>query len=147
MSVWTAYCNQCQRLLYLSQSDDHFCPVCSSPVVATAPDDRNAYLQERLAKNEVSFRSLNETIERAASGNGHHKARFMCECTNEDCSEELELALAEYERVRRDHSRFLVVLGHEDERVEIVVQRNGSYSIVEKTGDARRIVERADPRT
>jgi hypothetical protein len=147
MSVWTAYCNECQRLLYLGESDDHFCPVCSSPVVATAPEDRNAYLQKRLAKNEVSFRSLNETREKAATGNGHHRARFVCECTNEDCSKEIELTLAEYEGVRRDRSRFLVVLGHEDERVEIIVHRNGSYSVVQKTGEARKVVERADPRT
>jgi hypothetical protein len=144
MSVWTAYCNQCQRLLYLGQSDDRFCPVCSSPVVATAPDDRNAYLQERLAKNEVSFRSLNEDKERAAAGNGHHRAQFMCECTNKDCSEEVELTLVEYESVRRNRSSFLVMLGHEDERVEVIVKRNGSYSIVEKTGEARRVVERTD---
>jgi hypothetical protein len=121
--------------------------VCSSPVVATAPEDRNAYLQKRLAKNEVSFRSLNETIEKAATGNGHHRARFVCECTNEDCGKEIELTLAEYEAVRRDRSRFLVVLGHEDERVEIIVHRNGSYSVVQKTGEACKVVERADPRT
>jgi hypothetical protein len=147
MSVSTAFCSRCQRLLYLGQNDARFCPVCSSPVVATAPGDRNAYLQERLAKNEVSFRSFNEAIERSATGNGHHRANFMCECTNEDCSEGVELTLAEYERVRRDHSRFLVVLGHEDERVEIIVDRNGTYSIVEKTGKARRVVEGTDPRT
>jgi hypothetical protein len=31
--------------------------------------------------------------------------------------------------------------------VEIIVHRNGSYSVVQKTGEARKVVERADPRT
>ena len=147
MPVSTAYCKQCQRLLYLSDGDENFCPVCSSPVVATSTSDENGHLQRRLARNEVSFRSLNETIERAAEGNGHHRARFLCECTDKDCSEVLELTLEEYEGLRKSHSRFLVVRGHEDERIEIIVERNGSYSIVEKTGEARALAERTDPRT
>jgi hypothetical protein len=146
MPIWTAYCNHCQRLLYLGENDDHFCPVCSSPVLPTQPDDRNAYLQGRLAKNETAFRSLNESIEKVAASNGHHRAPFKCECTDPDCNEELELTLSEYESVRRDHSRFLVVLGHEDERVEIIVQRHEDYSIVEKVGEARAVAEGADPR-
>jgi hypothetical protein len=40
-----------------------------------------------------------------------------------------------------------VVLGHEDERVEIVVDRNATYSVVEKTGGARKVVEGTDPRS
>jgi hypothetical protein len=146
MPVSTAYCNQCRRLLYLSQKEDQYCPVCSSPVVVTGGDG-NVYLQKRLARNEASFRSLNEIIERSANGDGHHRARFMCECSNEGCTEGVELTLAEYEDVRREQSHFLVVIGHEDERVEITVRRNGSYSIVEKTGPARGEAKRTDPRT
>jgi hypothetical protein len=147
MSFWTAYCKHCQRLLYLSEGDESFCPVCSSPVVATSTSDGNGHLQRRLARNEVSFRSLNETIERAAEGNGHHRARFLCECTDKDCSEGLELTLDQYEGLRKNHSRFLVVRGHEDERIEIIVERNGSYSIVEKTGEAGALAARTDPRS
>jgi hypothetical protein len=147
MPVTTAYCKQCQRLLYLSDGDEHFCPVCSSPVVATSTSNGDGHLQRRLARNEVSFRSLNETIERAAEGNGHHRARFLCECVDKDCSEALELTLEVYEGLRKNHSRFLVVRGHEDERIEIIVERNGSYSIVEKTGEAGALAERTDPRS
>jgi hypothetical protein len=147
MSFWTAYCKHCQRLLYLSEGDESFCPVCSSPVVATSATDGNGHLQRRLARNEVSFRSLNETIERAAEGNGHHRARFLCECADKDCSEALELTLDQYEGLRKNHSRFLVVRGHEDERIEMIIERNGSYSIVEKTGEAGALAERTDPRT
>ena len=147
MPVSTAYCKQCQRLLYLSDGDENFCPVCSSPVVATSASNGDGHLQRRLARNEISFRSLNETIERAAEGNGHHRARFLCECTDKDCNEALELTLDDYEGLRKNHSRFLVVRGHEDDRIEIVVERNGSYSIVEKTGEAGALAERTDPRT
>jgi hypothetical protein len=147
MPVSTAYCKHCQRLLYLSEGDENFCPVCSSPVVVTSMSNGDGHLQRRLARNEVSFRSLNETIERAAEGNGHHRARFLCECTDKNCSEALELTLDQYEGLRKNHSRFLVVRGHEDERIEIIVDRNGSYSIVEKTGEAGALAKRTDPRT
>ena len=147
MPVSTAYCKQCQRLLYLSDGDESFCPVCSSPVVVTSASDGNGHLQRRLARNEVSFRTLNETIERAAESNGHHRARFLCECVDKDCNEALELTLEQYEGLRNNHSRFLVVRGHEDERIEIIIERSRSYSIVEKTGEASALAERTDPRS
>jgi hypothetical protein len=146
MSLSTAYCNQCRRLLYLGQKEDRFCPVCSSPVVVTGGDG-NANLQRRLARNEASFRHLNEVIERSANGDGHRRARFVCECADENCTEGVELTLAEYQDVRRDPSRFLVVIGHEDERLEVTITRNGGYSVVEKAGPARGEAERTDPRT
>jgi hypothetical protein len=53
----------------------------------------------------------------------------------------------EYERVREDARHFLVAPGHEIPDVEVVVERNEAYYVVEKSApDAERVAEATDPR-
>jgi hypothetical protein len=49
--------------------------------------------------------------------------------------------------VRNDSTRFFVVPGHEDERVERVVERNDRYVVVEKIGEAAEEADDLDPRS
>lgn len=88
---------------------------------------------ERAAAAEVNGRRVNEAIERGAQGTG--TAVFVCECGNLGCSATVELAIADYERVRSGFERFLVVPGHELEGIEEVVERHGSYLVVAKRDD------------
>jgi hypothetical protein len=56
---------------------------------------------------------------------------FACECPNE-CAESIELPISDYVSVRGHPTRFIVVYGHEDERIERVVDTDEAYLVVEK---------------
>ena len=105
--------------------------------------------EERLAKNEILFREINERIEEAADGLGldGHVFEFVCECADADCTLRLPLTLAQYEEVRSDPTQFVVVPGHEVPRIETVLVRTDAYEIVRKQGDAGERAAERDPRT
>jgi hypothetical protein len=103
--------------------------------------------EERLAKNEVLFRSVNERIEQQAirfGGLDHYE--FVCECSSSDCVARVSLSLIEYEHVRAAGTRFFVVPGHSNVEVEIVAESSLRYEIVEKDGAAGIAAEFSDPR-
>jgi hypothetical protein len=105
-------------------------------------DERSA----RLAGNEAVFRAGNERID-AVLGDEHKLTRYMCECGDPHCFEPLELTSAEYAAIRSHPARFLVVKGHEDLTAgEVVVEEAERFTIVEKRGGQREIVEQSDPR-
>jgi hypothetical protein len=105
--------------------------------------------EERLARNETLFRSVNENIEEAATSNqlDEHMFEFFCECSNIDCTRLLPMTVSEYERVRSDPKQFVVAPGHELPEIEVVVARNDAYQIVVKEGDAAEFVTEHDPRS
>jgi hypothetical protein len=101
-------------------------------------DERSA----RLAKNEAIFRAGNESIDKAAGGRVE-KAPYLCECGEKSCLARVELTPAEYEAVRGHPARFFVVPGHEDLTTgEVVVGYYGRFTVVEKQGEERELVER-----
>ena len=57
---------------------------------------------------------------------------FICECASRSCLDRVSLTLREYEHVRAEGTRFVVVPGHENVELEIVVQTTRSYNVVEK---------------
>ena len=88
--------------------------------------------ENRLARNEVLFREVNERIAELASGDGFH---IVCECANTGCEEKLLVPIDEYERVRQHERWFMIVPGHTVADVEDVVERHGSYDVVQKHED------------
>jgi hypothetical protein len=106
-------------------------------------------VEERLAKNEVLFRSVNEAIEQQALrfGGSDDEYEFVCECSSTDCVERVTLTLRQYEQVRAEGTRFVLVPGHADPAVELVVQRTADHQVVEKDGAAGIIAEQGDPRS
>jgi hypothetical protein len=103
--------------------------------------------QERLAKNESLFRTLNENIRGLASKlDGREPFQFICECSTSGCFERLSLTLAEYERIRQDGTHFLLADGHEDIEIEQVIAHRDEYVVVEKDGVAGLVAEDDDPR-
>lgn len=97
----------------------------------------------RLADNEAVFRLANEAI----ASNRRDRAdrrEYLCECGDEECFESLQLSKNEYEAVRAHPARFFVVPGHEDLTAgEVVVVEFNRYTVVEKRGEEREIVERS----
>ena len=103
--------------------------------------------EERLAKNEATFRILNENIQNiAATLGGDEPFQFICECATAGCFERVTLTLEEYERVREDGTHFLLVAGHEDIEVEQVIAHRAEYIVVEKDGIAGLIAHEENPR-
>ena len=101
---------------------------------------------ESAARNEEVFRGINERIDQAAA---QHDVSvplpFHCECSDSSCMEKLFVAPDEYERVLNERFQFIVLPGHENNEVERVVAVQTRYLVVEKTGEARVILERAHP--
>lgn len=104
-------------------------------------------VQERLGANEAVFREINEGIERGQwPGEEDSPVSFRCECARLGCNELIELSLREYERVRANPRRFIVLPGHERLDVEKVVERNPGYFVVEKIEAAADHAIETDPR-
>ena len=104
-------------------------------------------VQERLAYNEASYRTLNEGIERGHAGDPPDRhVGFRCECARLGCNAIVLLTKAEYEAVRRDGRRFFMLEGHELPEIEDVVERSDNYVVVEKRSHAGETAEAVDPR-
>ena len=115
--------------------------------MTAAPRQDSDSREARLAHNEVVFRSVNESIEQQAITFGGLDAyEFICECAQSTCFDRIELTLGEYERVRAEGTRFVVVPGHENPEVELVVETYPTFSLVEKDGPAGIVADDEDPR-
>lgn len=103
--------------------------------------------EQRVGQNEAMLRDVNERIAAGRwPGDEAEPIAFRCECSALGCNQMVELTRADYEQVRAEARRFLLVPGHEIAGVEVVVRREPGYVIVEKVGAAGRVAERADPR-
>lgn len=89
--------------------------------------------QARIARTEALFRNVNERIAESAERFDSDNTEFVCECADQACTDRVEATLDEYQKVRADATRFLLRPGHEDTRVERVVERRGTrHAVVEK---------------
>jgi hypothetical protein len=96
-------------------------------------------VEERLARNEVMFRAINERIRELARRFNVEKdpVTFVCECADETCVEKVALTLEQYDEMRALPARFVVVPGHEaTPLVERVVFRSPGFVLVRKVGIA-----------
>jgi hypothetical protein len=75
---------------------------------------------QRLARNQVIFREVNERLRELADGAPDGKADYVCECSDVQCAQKIEL------------KSFFIVPGHERLEMERVVDELKSYMIVEK---------------
>jgi len=89
---------------------------------------------------------VNEAIQERSAEFGLTAHEFICECGSASCVERIELTQGQYEHVRAEGTRFFVVPGHEQNEVEVVVERQPTYLVVEKDGLAGVVAEEADPR-
>jgi hypothetical protein len=105
--------------------------------------------ERRVGLNEAVFREVNERLRdlNQTFTTISERMDLICECADTGCAEHISMSPAEYEAVRADARRFIVLPGHEaGPDVERVVEEQADYFVVEKRGDARREAERTDPR-
>ena len=109
----------------------------------------NDWQKQRIAKNEASFRDINERLKEGLERVTHASRfeEFVCECGNRDCEYMVPLTFAEYERVRRDSRHFAVVPGHVFPEAERVVESHDRFQVVEKTGPSVDLADATDPRS
>jgi hypothetical protein len=103
---------------------------------------------ERIARNEASFRDINEELEDGLRRVARPPAllHFVCECGRQECDLTVELTFEEYEAVRRDSRHFAVAPGHALPEAERVVAVHDRYEVVEKVGDGVAITDDEDRR-
>jgi hypothetical protein len=101
---------------------------------------------ERVARNNDIFRRANEEIHAAAGTLGFDAPiPFLCECTNERCTEVVRLPAGDYAEIRLHPRRFVTAPGHQAEAEadghERVLERRDGYETTEKVGEAGEIAE------
>jgi hypothetical protein len=98
------------------------------------------------ATSQAVHRRVNEAIERGRWPGEERRLVFRCECGRAGCTEMVQLTPEEYESVRSDPRRFIVLAGHEAPGTEDVIEAGEGYLVVEKRGEAARLAESTDPR-
>lgn len=98
-------------------------------------------------ENEVVFRQYNERVQRefdevkkiAKQDNQEEflpdediPLLFFCECSDENCRKRVLLKPSEYRKIHKRRDRFVIIVGHETNEIESVVQIKPEFSIVEK---------------
>jgi hypothetical protein len=106
----------------------------------------------RQARNEAIHREVNERIAKmdkqavVAWASDDELFDFLCECgAGKGCDAHVRMTLADYERVRRQDDRFAVAPGHEIDEVERIVERQETFTIVDKIPEVKPYVA-DDPR-
>ena len=96
-------------------------------------------VQERIAKNNLTFREANDKIRAKADEYDAPLERipFLCECPLPGCVQIVRLTLDEYAGVRANPKHFLTKPGHEEAEKPVgqVVSRQDGYVVVEKDVD------------
>lgn len=99
--------------------------------------------QEPARRKETLFRAVNDQREGLTEALGvetsESNLEIVCECSDGDCVDQISIAPTEYARVRDDSTLYILLLGHEDTSVEVVVDEHRSYLVVRKpaaTGQA-----------
>ena len=111
--------------------------------------------ERRLGLNEAVFREVNERINdvketfesNVPSEWSTGELDLICECADSNCIQRISMSIAAYEQVRADSLQFVVVPGHEDLSVEVVVAHEKTYDLVRKRpGEAAAAAEETDSR-
>jgi hypothetical protein len=107
----------------------------------------------RAAKNQSLFREVNERIEELATNPSifedlrrQERLTLACECAYDECSKQVEMTIADYEKIRADSNKFFVLPGHDITEVEEIVGEGDGFVVVSKLGVGESVAQRLDPR-
>jgi hypothetical protein len=85
--------------------------------------------RKRLERNEQVYRAVNQEIDAASVG---VMREYVCECAHPTCDETIRLTRDEYQAIRSQSARYVLVPGHEVAGLEDVVRREARYLVVDK---------------
>lgn len=86
----------------------------------------------RLKHNELLFREINDVRDATNPDGDSYVLAFLCECSDPNCTQRIELAAGTYEAIRAQPARFVLRPGHEDPTIERVVETGPDYEVVQK---------------
>jgi len=94
--------------------------------------------QDKRAQNEAIFRAANEQLkDRLAIPDPDRSIPFVCECGDMHCLCTVELTVGQYEAVRENDHRFVMLRGHDDPDSESIVASRDGYLVTEKNMSPR----------
>jgi hypothetical protein len=100
-----------------------------------------------IALIEAAFRIANERTARWEERHSEGAPElYLCECASQPCRERISLSREQYEAVRSDVKRFVVVPGHVIPDLESVVQTFETYEVIEKPSALMDLLVETDPR-
>ena len=79
------------------------------------------------------LRDVNERIATVAAPWKDDPPAFLCECSDPECTETVNLSLHEYEIIRSTANLFVIHEGHEHPDVDRIVHARDGFMLVEKT--------------
>src|SRR3954447_2726531 len=95
--------------------------------------DEDGQLQAAVAARQVLSRIVNERIMQLSDGpEAPSGLAVVCECGNDGCFERIELMKREYDEIRANGTRFVLLPGHEIAEAEHVVERRNGYVVAER---------------
>lgn len=102
-----------------------------------------------MALNEAAARHINEEIEEAhQSDPPGRRIGITCECALTTCDRTIDVAMAEYQRVRSDPRWFAIVPEHFIGDIEAIVEENDRFAVVAKRqGTPADVAIERDPRS
>jgi hypothetical protein len=92
----------------------------------------------RASSTHTLFRRANEDLlaRRAALlealGDMTELVPILCECADTRCTRVLQVKLEEFEEIRLQHGRYVMLPGHERSGNECVVERDSRFVVVEE---------------
>jgi hypothetical protein len=109
--------------------------------------------EDRIARNEVLYRELNERVNALAEDlnargvvEAEEVGEYFCECGHDDCMEKIRMTRAEYEAVRASPTRFAIKPDHLIAGVERIVSQNERFAVIEKLVGEPELVLEHNPR-
>jgi len=92
---------------------------------------------QRIAGNEVVLRAVNERIaektfdlESRGLTSSDETSEYLCACGRPDCTESMNLTLAEFRKAHERVDQSIVVPGHHLPAIEDVVDEHDGYAVV-----------------
>jgi hypothetical protein len=105
------------------------------------------FREERVARNEVSARHVNEELQDADIRPDSSFIHVLGECGLDDCERVLAITRPVYERVRSDPRQFVILPAHLIADVEdVVLESDGFLIVAKREGMPEEISIRTDPR-
>jgi hypothetical protein len=107
--------------------------------VVGSQDCRDMEAAAHMRDTQLLFRRINEQVQKLDDhrGRGNGDAiRVICECGTESCIEQIDMTLAEYQRIRADRELFVILPEHDALGVHEVGLGCDRYSVVRARGAA-----------
>jgi hypothetical protein len=79
---------------------------------------------------QVIFREINERVAEITVQYDESRSEFVCECGRNDCMDQVELELGEYQMIRAGGDYFIAATGHCVDGVDQVAESRDGFDVL-----------------